>query len=167
MDPTKTSRVLYVNYTDTVVLACDACHRSQTVPAASLKGGPQLLKVRCPCGEVFTVTVVIRSSYRKPTWLPGTYATRDAQTGQMQIHGRMIVENLSRTGLGFRPLAPPSVRVNAVVQVTFTLDNPQQTLIQKAAQVRWIEGGFIGAAFLDPDAFTETNRILGFYLRPS
>ena len=65
----------------------------------------------------------------------------------MQIHGRMIVENLSRTGLGFRPLAPPSVRVNAVVQVTFTLDNPQQTLIQKAAQVRSIEGGFIGAAF--------------------
>ena len=167
MDPTKTPHVLYVNDTDTVVLACDACHRSQAVPAASLQGGPPLLKVRCPCGEVFTVTVVIRSSYRKPTWLPGTYATRDAQTGQMQIHGRMIVENLSRTGLGFRPLAPPSVRVNAVVQVTFTLDNPHQTLIQKAAQVRWIEGGFIGAAFLDPDAFTETNRILGFYLRPS
>src|SRR4051794_12975916 len=104
MDTTRNPRVFYVNFTDTVILACDACHRSKTLPAATVKDLPQPLKVRCPCGAVFRATVVIRSCYRKSTRLPGTYATRDAQTGQMQTRGRMIVENLSRTGLGFRPL---------------------------------------------------------------
>ena len=106
MGPTMNTHALYVNFTDTVILACDACHRSTTLPAATVKDLPQPLKVRCPCGAVFGVTVVIRSCYRKPTRLPGTYGTRDAQTGQLRTRGQMIVENLSRTGLGFRPLTP-------------------------------------------------------------
>ena len=161
------THVLYVNFTDTVVLACDACHRSKALPAATVKDLPQPLKVRCPCGAVFGVTVVIRSCYRKHTRLPGTYATRDAQTGQLRTRGQMIVENLSRTGLGFRPLSPPTVSLDEVLLVAFTLDDPQHSPIQKAVRVRRIADGCIGAAFLDHDAFTDTNRLLGFYLMPS
>jgi hypothetical protein len=161
------THTLYVNFMDMVILACDACHRSKTLPAATVKDLPQPLKVRCPCGAVFGVTVVIRSCYRKPTRLPGTYATRDAQTGQMQTRGRMIVENLSRTGLAFRPLLPPPVRLDEVLLVAFTLDDLQHTPIEKAVRVRLIADGCIGGEFLDHGAFTDTNRILGFYLMPS
>jgi hypothetical protein len=181
-----TTRTLYVNFTDTVTLTCDACHRSKVLPATTVKDLPQPLKVRCPCGAVFGVTVVIRACYRKPTRLLGTgvtvviracyrkptrllgtYATRDAQTGQLRSGGQMIVENLSHTGLGLRPLAPPIVQINDVLLVTFTLDDPQHTLIQTAVRVRQIADGCIGGEFLDHGAFTTTNRILGFYLRPS
>ena len=160
------THVLYVNVTDTVTLACEACHRSKTLPAAAVKDLPQPLKVRCPCGALFGVTVLIRSCYRKQTQLPGTYTHRDAQTGQVQARGHMIVEDISRTGLGFRPLGPHTIRVDEVLLVAFSLDDPQQTRIQKAVRVRRIADGRIGGEFLDHDAYTETNRLLGFYLRP-
>jgi hypothetical protein len=84
----------------------------------------------------------------------------------VQARGQMIVEDISRTGLGFRPLGPYAIRVNDVLLVAFTLDDPQHTLIQKAVQVRRIADGRIGGEFLDHDAYTDTNRILGFYLMP-
>jgi hypothetical protein len=160
------THVIYVNFTDTVTLACETCHRSKTLPAATVKDLPQPLKVRCPCGAVFGVTVVIRSCYRKSTRLPGTYAIRDTQTGQLRARGQMIVENLSRTGIGLRPLGPHTVRLDEVLLVAFTLDDPQHSPIQKAVRVRRITDGGIGGEFLDHDAYTDTNRILGFYLRP-
>ena len=160
------THTIYVNFTDTVTLACEACHRSKTFPVAAVKDLPQPLKVRCPCGALFGVTVLIRSCYRKKTQLPGTYTQRDSQMGQVQAHGDMTVEDISRTGLGFRPLGPHAVRVNDVLLVAFSLDDPQQTRIQKVVRVRRIADGRIGGEFLDHDAYTETNRLLGFYLRP-
>src|SRR5215831_2182842 len=97
------THVLYVNVTDTVTLACEACHRSKTLPATAVKDLPQPLTVRCPCEALL---------------------------------------------------------------VAFRLDDPQQSLIQTAVRVRRIADGGIGGEFLDHDAYTDTNRILGFYLRP-
>jgi hypothetical protein len=84
----------------------------------------------------------------------------------VHARGHVIVEDISRTGLGFRPLGPHAVRVNEVLLVAFRLDDPQQSRIQKAVRVRRIADGGIGDEFLDHDAYTEPNRILGFYLRP-
>ena len=164
--PAMKTHVIYVNATDTVTLVCEACDRSKTLPAAAVKDLPQPFTVRCPCGALFGVTVIIRSFYRKKTQLPGTYTQRDPQTGRVQARGQMIVEDISRTGLGLRPLGSHAIRVNDVLLVAFTLDDPQHTLIQKAVQVRRIADGRIGGEFLDHDAYTDTNRILGFYLRP-
>ena len=146
------THVLYVNVTDTVTLACEACHRSKTLPATAVKDLPQPLTVRCPCGALFGVTVILRSCYRKHTQLPGTSSQRDAQTGQVHARGQMLVEDLSRTGLGFRPLGPHAVRVHEVFLVAFRLDDPQQSLIQTAVRVRRIADGRIGGEFLDLDA---------------
>src|SRR5262249_28961799 len=52
--------------------------------------------------------------------LPGTYTQRDAQTGQVHARGHMIVEDISRTGLGFRPLGPHAVRVHEVLLVVLS-----------------------------------------------
>jgi hypothetical protein len=160
------THVIHANITDTITVACEACHRSKTFPVALVKDRPQPLKVRCACGAVFAVTVVIRAFYRKKTHLPGTYARRALQTDQILEHGRMIVEDLSRTGLGFRPLQPHHVHVQDVLLLTFTLDDPPHTVIREAIRVRRIDDGVIGGEFLDHDAYTETKRILGFYLMP-
>ena len=54
----------------------------------------------------------------------------------------------------------------SITIVIFTLNDKQQTAIRKTVRVRRIDDCFIGAELLDHDAYTDTNRILGFYLMP-
>src|SRR5262249_21130109 len=126
---------LFVNAPDPVPRPGAPCHGRKPLPAPAVKDLPQPLTVRCPCGALFGVTVIIRSCYRKHTQLPGTYTQRDAQTGQVHAHGQMVVEDLSRTGLGFRPRGPHAIRVHEVLLVAFRLDDPQQSLIQTAVRI--------------------------------
>ena len=139
---------------------------AEPLQAAIVKDLPQPLKVKCPCGATFGVNIIIRQFYRKKTQLPGVYVKRDTQTGQILEQGRMIVEDISRTGIGLRTLVRHAILVNDVLAVTFTLDDKQQTDIQKSVRVRRIDDYFIGAEFIDHDAYTDTNRMLGFYLMP-
>ena len=160
------THTIYTNLSESVTLVCAQCRRRRALRAAAVKDLPQPLKVRCPCGALFDTTIVIRPFYRKKTQLPGTYAKREAQTGHILEQGRMTVEDISRTGLGLRTGCKHNVRVNDVLLVTFTLDDKQQTAIRKTVRVRRIDDYCIGAEFLDHDAYTDTNRILGFYLMP-
>jgi hypothetical protein len=157
---------IYANLTETVTLVCEQCHRCKALKAAAVKDLPQPLKIRCSCGATFEVNIVIRQPYRKKTRLPGTYVKYDIQTGQILEQSRMIVEDISRTGLGFRTMYRHAIQVNDVLSLTFTLDDERKTDIRKSGRVRRIDNRFIGVEFVDHDAYTETNRILGFYLMP-
>jgi len=157
---------IYTNLTDTVTLACEECKRSKALRASDVKDIPQPLKLRCPCGASFGVHVTVRQFYRKKTALPGSYIKRDLQTGRIVEQGRLSVEDLSRTGMGLRTLCKHSVTVNDVLAVTFTLDDPQRTRIEKHVRVRRVEAWRIGAEFVDSEAYTDANRVLGFYLKP-
>lgn len=160
------THTIYTNLTETVTLACEHCHRAKALLATTVKDLPQPLRIRCPCGETFGVSIVIRSFYRKKTRLPGTYVKHDLTTDKILEQGRMVVEDISRTGLGLRTTCKHTILVNDVLLVTFALDDKQKTDIRKPVRVRRIDDCFIGAEFLDPDAYTEANRILGFYLMP-
>ena len=157
---------IYTNLSESVTLACEQCHRSKVLQAAIVKDLPQPLKVKCPCGATFEVNIIIRQFYRKKTRLPGVYVKRDTQTGKILEQGRMSIEDISRTGIGLRTLYKHTVLVNDVLTLTFTLDDKPQTDIQKSVRVRRIDDRFIGAEFIDHDAYTDTNRMLGFYLMP-
>ena len=157
---------IYANLSESVTLVCEQCRRTRALRAAAVKDLPQPLKVRCPCGAIFGVNIIIRQFYRKKTRLYGIYVKHDPQTRQMLVQGRMIIEDISRTGIGLRALGRPTILVNDVLSVTFTLDDKQKTDIQKSVRVRRIADRFIGAEFIDHDTYTDTNRILGFYLMP-
>ena len=102
------TQAIYANLTETVTLVCEQCRRSKAVKAAAVTDLPQPLKLRCPCGATFGVNLVIRQFYRKKTRLPGTYVKYDSQTGHILEQGRMLVGDISRTGLGFRTVYNPS-----------------------------------------------------------
>jgi hypothetical protein len=157
---------IYANLSENVTLVCEQCHRSKAIQAATVKDLPQPLKVKCPCGVTFGVNIIIRQFYRKKTRLPGVYVKHDTQTGKILEQGRMSVEDISWTGIGLRTLYQHTVLINDVLAVTFTLDDKQHTGIQKAVRARRIDNCFIGAEFIDRDAYTDTNRMLGFYLMP-
>jgi PilZ domain len=157
---------IYANLSETVTLVCEQCRRSKALDAAVVKDLPQPLKVRCPCGATFGVNIIIRQFYRKKTRLLGTYVKHDPQTNTILAQGRITVEDISRPGLGFRTMSGHTILVNDVLSVTFTLDDKQKTDIRKSVRVRRIDDRFIGAEFVDHDTYTDTNRILGFYLMP-
>jgi hypothetical protein len=76
----------------------------------------------------------------------------------------MVVEDLSRTGLGFRTKTNHNIRVQDVIAVKFILDDNKHSEINKSAVVKQVNNNFVGAEFLDFDGLHETNRTLGFYL---
>ena len=160
------THAIYANLSETVTLVCEQCRRSKAFKAAAVKDLPQPLKIQCPCGVTFGVNIVIRQFYRKKTQLLGTYVKYDFQTPQILEQGRMIVEDISRKGLGFRTIYRHTILVNDVLSITFTLDDKQKTDIRKSVRIRRIDDRFIGAEFVDHDTYTDTNRILGFYLMP-
>ena len=160
------THAIYTNLSESVTLVCEQCHRSRALQAADVKDLPQPLKVRCPCGATFGVNIIVRQCYRRKTRLSGTYVKHDPQRNNILEQGRMIVEDISRTGIGLRILSRHTVVVNDVLAVTFTLDDKQQTDIRKSVRVRRIDDRFIGAEFVDHDTYTDANRILGFYLMP-
>ncbi len=160
------THAIYTNLSESVTLVCEQCHRSRALQAADVKDLPQPLKVRCPCGATFGVNIIVRQFYRRKTRLSGTYVKHDPQRNTILEQGRMIVEDISRTGLRLRTMCRHTILVNDVLSVTFTLDDKQKTAIQKSVRVRRIDDCFIGAEFVDHDAYTDTNRILGFYLMP-
>lgn len=160
------THTIYTNLSESVTLVCEQCRRSKALAAAIVKDLPQPLKVKCPCGATFGVNIIIRQFYRKKTRLPGVYVKRDTQTGKILEQGRMIVEDISWKGIGLRTPNQHTVLVDDMLAITFSLDDKQQTGIQKSVRVRRIDNYFIGAEFIDRDAYTDTNRMLGFYLMP-
>jgi hypothetical protein len=157
---------IYVNDNEKGTLICDKCGKTRVVNLSDFKNIGKPLKVKCSCGHFFFVSIEVRKFYRKSTHLNGEYikVSHDAPKGLER--GAMIVEDLSRTSLGFRTKTQHNIRVRDMLRVRFTLDDAQRSEVHKSAIVKRISHNFVGAEFVDFDAFNETNRLLGFYLMP-
>ena len=157
---------IYVNDNEKGTLICEKCGKTRVINLSDLKNVGKPLKIKCGCGHFFFVSVEVRKFYRKSTHLSGEYSkiSHDATKGLEK--GAMTVEDLSRTGVGFRTKTPHNIRVKDMLRVRFTLDDGQRSEVNKSAIVKRISNYFVGAEFVDFDAFNETNRILGFYLMP-
>lgn len=155
---------IYANEQRQGTVVCEQCGKARVIDVAPLLHLNKPVKVKCGCGHGFTISIEVRQFYRKATQLAGTYVCWGTALYPGTTKGRMLVEDLSRTGIGFRVYGPHTIRVQDTVEVHFVLDDAQHSPITKRAVVRRVQGHLIGAAFLDFDAFNETNRTLGFYL---
>ena len=156
-DVVRNVKTIYANANEQATLVCEQCGKTKAIDVAPFKDVRKPLKVKCGCGHVFWISIEVRKFYRKTTKLAGEYS----------IGGRkasMVVENLSKTGLGFRTQTQHALRVNDMIRVSFRLDNPRHSDISKMAVVKRVGNDVVGAAFLDCDAYSDTNRLLGFYL---
>lgn len=148
----------------TATLICEQCGKTRVINIAAVKSNPQ--KVRCSCSHEFFISIEVRKFYRKHTRLPGEYVNLSEKTSHRPDKHRMIVENVSRGGVGFRTERPHHLRVQDMLQVTFHLDDAKGSEITKRAVVRRAEDYAVGAEFLDLDTTSDSNRALGFYLMP-
>ena len=112
------------------------------------------------------MSIEVRKFYRKSIHLNGEYIKISNNTAKGIEKGAITVEDLSRTGLGFRTKKPHNISVADILRVRFTLDNTKCSEVDTSAIVRQVTNYFVGAEFVDFDTFNETNRTLGFYLMP-
>jgi len=157
---------IYANDNEKGTLVCEQCGKSKVINLSDFKNIGKPLKVKCGCGHAFLVSIEVRKFYRKPTNLSGEYVKISDDASKGLEKGSMIVEDLSRTGIGFRTKLKHNVHLQDIIRVKFILDNDKHTEVSKSAIVKRVNDFFVGAEFLDFDAYNETNRTLGFYLLP-
>jgi hypothetical protein len=114
-------RKIYVNDNEKGTLICEKCGKTRVINFSDFKNIGKPLKVKCSCGHIFFVSIEVRKFYRKSTHLSGEYIKISNDAAKGLEKGAMTVEDLSRTGLGFRTQIPHNIRVKDMIRVRFTL----------------------------------------------
>ena len=154
----ETQRV-HLNPDNMAVIKCPQCGTTRTVNAARLDNPRGPLKARCKCGAVFRILFEVRKVYRKETRLHGDYF-KDSP-GEEQ--GRIIVRDISLSGIGFTTLTKHNLKQGDKVRLRFTLDDERRSAIEKDGVVKVVNDKSIGCQFTDSD---QRDEALGFYLMP-
>ena len=83
---------------------------------------------------------------RKPTLLMGTYR-HEERPEQIQV----IVEDLSRSGVGLLWFTPDYLETDDIIQLEFGLEDANHTVIRTSVSVRWVQDDIFGTQFVNPD----------------
>lgn len=147
---------------------CETCGLVQTVRVQDLAAITPIVRIRCSCAAVFPVRFEYRRFYRKATNLEGTYRVLFDELdvpdlSQARKTTNCRIDNISMHGAGFSTLGRHRIEKNTKLVLGFTLDNPQNSWIEKTGRVQLVEGSYIGLQFDEP---ASNDRPLGFYLMP-
>ena len=149
----------YIRDDNHVTIVCPSCSKPESVLVESFPEKANKVKVRCPCGEIFSVEIDYRRFYRKPTNIPGTYTF--IKPPMKRIRDALIV-NISKGGIGFKAAGDHVLKKGNVLRISFELNDKKNTFLQKEVTVQSVEGDYIGCRFSDPELF---EKALGFYLQ--
>ncbi len=143
---------------------CPECERSRTVAVAENEKLARAARVRvkCPCGHQYPVTLERRQFFRKAVNLSGSFF--QTVNGRHVDGGTMAVVDLSRTGMRLRLNEKRPLRIGDTLLVEFHLDDRQHSLIRRESVVRRIDGSDLGAEFIAAAATDANSRAIGFYL---
>ena len=143
---------IFVNVENMAVFKCPQCGTSRTEDMTAHQSLGKTIKTKCTCkcGHVFFVTVIMekRKYYRKDTNLPGQFHTMDNT-----ISGLMTVKNVSLSGLRFKLNEEKKLTIGDRVNVEFTLDDKQRSVVQKEAEIKFIRDLNIDAEFKDVELY--------------
>jgi hypothetical protein len=154
---------VFVNRENMATFICPKCESPKTKDVTSFIGLERQVKVKvkCPCGNSYSVMLERRHHFRKKVELRGIFLI-DGEDREVP----MKVTSLSRSGLDFSVIGKPWIKPGDILMVDFALDNKEQSKIRKKVRVKNLnvlrEREFsVGAEFCFLD---EYDKILGFYL---
>lgn len=133
-----------------VFLTCDRCQRLLGMKLRRLRK-TQPLPVSCPCGMLFRVELDGRKYTRKSTQLVGAY--RCENSGKI---GGLVVEDLSFGGMQLAVHMPHSIAINDRLQVSFTLDDVDRTIVHEHVRVQYVHDTTVGVVFTHTAEFNKT-----------
>jgi hypothetical protein len=152
-------KTLYVNAKQEVTISCDHCGRTHNTKVPLHIRGNTPVQAKCLCGQTTDVTFEFRQTYRKNIFLQGLlrrHATDVVgQTAQLR--------NLSKSGIKFTTSWWRNICPHDILSITFILDNPQRSKIDKRVMIKYIDKQVIGAQFCPEDQWSYQKEI-GFYL---
>jgi hypothetical protein len=134
----------YIRPDNTAVISCPHCGRQKTLHADSLKQHKSKLKIKCACGNIFTVDLEFRHRVRKPVSLGGTYTNHS----QKDSRGDIKVRNISVSGLEFSSMDVNNFKIGDVLTLKFNLDDEHRSEVRKEATVRAIRTNSVGCEFV-------------------
>jgi hypothetical protein len=140
------------------------------VNARKVKTRGRTSKLRCKCGYSFSVFFEFRENARRELYVDGYYrpirevyvrgAARTAPTSEDFVG--VLVQNISRTGIGFVVPTGHDLRVDDRIEIMFTLDDAEASQIERTAIVRRLaEGNYLGCEFTD---FGHVDKDTGFFV---
>jgi hypothetical protein len=164
---------LFVSQTGTVVVKCPQCENSKLISVATYKGKKFAIKVKCPCGHLFTINLDFREHYRKPTLLEGNYHKTNLKIESfyeklplkndhpLKRIKNCTVRDLSIGGIGLDIWGKHTIEKGDELFIEFNLDNRKRSLIKCEVIVKTIRENYVGAEFKDK---LICNSDLRFYL---
>jgi hypothetical protein len=159
LDMENTIKKTYVDTNGIAVLVCQKCGAVKREQAHAYKDVKGPVKIECPCGNIYEVSIEFRKFYRKDVKLYGAYST-PADPGRWQD---LIVKNISMQGCGFETVKPNLLDPDQEINIEFELDDAKQSLIKKRAVVCSVYKKYVGCKYIElPGAI---DQDYGFYLR--
>ena len=155
---------VFVAENNMATFVCPGCHASQSKDVTEFKFLDRRvsLKVTCSCGSSYSVFLERRRSYRKETDLSGNFFFKPS--GGRPQKGKLSVMDISQTGLKLQFIVMPKIRIGAIFEVEFTLDDKPRTLIRKEVVARRIIDNIMGVQFCSSDLSDPSDKAIGFYL---
>ena len=139
------------------LFVCPRCKTEKRAEVSKFRGCISPIRVKCPCGSTFAVSLEFRRAPRKGTDLVG-YFCPFPESGDWE---EMVVENVSFGGLMFLPLTHHTIREGDQVKVRFRLDDERRSEIERTAVVRReTPDHSLHCSFNDRSAYA---KALGFY----
>ena len=155
---------VFVTENDSAIFVCPKCNATKSADITQFKPLDRRvsLKVTCTCGNVYSVFLERRHSYRKETHFSGNFFFKPSG-GRLQ-QGKVSIMNISQEGLQLTFNVMPEIHVGDIFELEFTLDDKQQTLIRKEVTVKRIMAKSMGVKFCSIDPSDPSDKAIGFYL---
>jgi hypothetical protein len=140
----ETVKKIYVNAEDTAEIECPHCKTVRTLHVKKFKGAKRKVKMRCRCHSGFHVSFEFRKAQRRESDIKGYYA----EFPNVDKWRRMLITNISVTGVGLLTHAMHGLSRGNQLRVRFTTNGARRHVVEKDAVVRWVADGNIGCEFL-------------------
>jgi hypothetical protein len=140
------------------VYNCGQCGKAQKLSARDSES--HIAKgVDCSCTSVTDVHLEQRQHFRKDVEFIGTFEKIYPDSSEM---GKIIVEDISHTGMKFRTATRNHLKKDDVIQIRFALKGNHNSIIAENGVVRFVNGLYVGIEF--QHLSEHTKKLIGFHL---
>lgn len=153
-------RKIYFSKKGMCSIICHHCTKANRVDTNNVNLNKPI-KINCTCGKKFFVQLEQREYYRKSVKLTGIFEKIFPENTQKI---KVVIEDISYTGLGCRTLTKHYLEKNDVLELNFSLDDAHNSQITEKGIVKDIRDRYLGIEFQE---LSQHNRkLIGFYLLP-
>lgn len=150
---------VYIGENNMATFRCPKCDKSKTTDVSRYKHIQTAVRVKlkCPCGHAYTVLLERRKHVRKNLNLTGSFFHEGNRS-----KGTMTVLDLSRSGVRIRLAFAIEIQTGDKLNLEFTLDDKDHSVVTKEVVVRSVNDLLIGAEFTAKEHYDKLGSYLLF-----